>query len=103
MSAASGGSGSRSIASAAGSSGGQAFLELGPEQVDARDVTDEERAPAEEVLRIVGTAEVGHQEGDVLRCVTGRRDAADAQAADDDRLAVGEGDVRVADARIRAG
>ena len=66
-------------------------------------MTDEQRAAAEEVLRIVRTAEVGHQEGDVLGRVAGCRQAADAQPADDDRLAVGERDVWVADARVRAG
>src|SRR5207245_2047763 len=58
---------------------------------------------AEEVLRVVRTAQVGQQEGDVLRRVTGRRHAADAQPSDGDRLPVGEGDVRVANARVRAG
>src|SRR2546430_8406808 len=43
------------------------LLELRAEQIDARDVPDQQRATAEEVLRIVGAAQVAYDERDMLR------------------------------------
>src|SRR5213593_4412032 len=42
------------------------FLELRTEQIDPRDVADEERAAGKEVLRIVGATQIRDERGDVL-------------------------------------
>ena len=65
------------------------FLELRTEQIDARDLTDEERATREEVLWIVAPAEIGDEIRDVLRRVSRRRDALHGDLANLDDLAVG--------------
>src|SRR5216683_2163821 len=80
-----------------------ALLELRSEEVDARDVPDEERAAAEEKLRIVGAPPIRHEEGDVLRRVPWCRYRLHTQGTDLDGLAVGEADVRVRQRRTRTG
>ena len=76
------------------------LLELGAKEIDARDVSDEQRAPAEEVLRIFGAAQVADEEGHVLGRVPRRRDAAHAQRADIETLSVMQRCVRVLDPRV---
>src|SRR4029077_17405510 len=43
--------------------------ELGPEQIDTRDLSNKERAARKEVLRIVGAPQIRDEIGDVLRRV----------------------------------
>ena len=62
--------------------------ELWTEQIDARDLTDEERPAGEEILRIVGSTEIRNEIGDMLGGVARRRDATDRELADVDDVRV---------------
>src|SRR3954468_7072136 len=55
------------------------FRELGTEEIDARDLADEERATGEEVLRILRATQIRDEIGDVLRGMPGGRDASHAE------------------------
>src|SRR5438874_1972972 len=68
---------------------------LRAQKIDAGDLPDEERSSREQILRIVRAPEVGHQIGDVLRCVSRRRDAADDDLADFDLVSVWMRQVRI--------
>ena len=61
---------------------------------------DEQRASAEDVLRIFGAAQVAYEERDVLGCVPWRRDAAHAERADIEALSVAQHLMRVLDLRV---
>jgi len=62
--------------------------ELWPQQVNARDLSDEERTAREEVLRVVRAAQVRDEIGDVLGSVSRRRNTTDRELADVDDVAV---------------
>ena len=62
------------------------LLQIRPEQIHARDVTDKKRTAAEEVLRIVGALQVADEERHVFGGVARRRDAAHAERTHFDRL-----------------
>ena len=82
---------------------GELILELGAEEIDARDLPDEESPTGEEVLGIVRPPPVGHEVGDVLRRVPRRRQAPHRELANHDDIAVALGGVRVLQNRGRAG
>jgi len=77
------------------------LLQLGAEEIDTCDVSDEQGASTEQVLRIIGAAHVADEKGDVLRSVAGRCDAPHAQRADVETGAVAQREMRVLDVRMR--
>src|SRR5205814_3581991 len=58
--------------------------EIRTEQVDARDLSDEERPAREQVLRIIGTPQIRDEVGDVLGRVSRRRNKSDSELANAD-------------------
>ena len=75
-------------------------LQPGAEEIHARHVPDEQRATREQVVRVVRSPQIGHQVGDVLRCVPRGRETADVQLADADLGLVGMRFVRVLHVRV---
>ena len=75
---------------------------LGAEKVDASDLPNEKSAAREEVLRIVGTPQVGYEIRDVLRRMSRRRDASDEKLAHFDRISVRVRCVRIHQCRARS-